>query len=552
MALVNIKINGQPTQVEEGKTVLEVLKEIGIDVPVLCYHPKLTSIGACRMCVVETRPGVLQASCTLPVSEGMEIQTDTETVKKARKFVLNLIFSERNHYCMYCEMSSNCELQDLGYSMGLDHFELPTYTTKFPVDTSHEYILADHNRCVLCRRCIRACSEIAGHNVLGISQRGIDSMLTADLNVPLGESSCVSCGLCVQVCPTGALTDKKSAYLGTRKDSELVKTICANCSVGCGIEVYKRANYIVQILGDWENPVNNGVLCKLGRYAPLNDTKERITQPMVKKNGKLEAVTWEEAIDKAKEILAEKETVGYISASLPLEVLSKFKDLLGDNIGLLENVSNPIDNLGKLSDILSADKIVVIGVDLDKNFGVVGSFVKRAIFNDSELIIVDDDPNSLNKIAKLSYQMKDLDKAIGNALTGNNPVIIYSQIDKTISDSLSRISGKAKFIWLAPASNYLGAKKLGLNGSFALKKNAYIVAPYIEKLPDNLNRVILQTSYYTPAVEAADIVLPSSIWLEEEGTYINIEGIEQKLVKVLTPKKGIKTNNEILSILLGK
>lgn len=552
MALVNIKINGQPTQVEEGKTVLEVLKEIGIDVPVLCYHPKLTSIGACRMCVVETRPGVLQASCTLPVSEGMEIQTDTETVKKARKFVLNLIFSERNHYCMYCEMSSNCELQDLGYSMGLDHFELPTYTTKFPVDTSHEYILIDHNRCVLCRRCIRACSEIAGHNVLGISQRGIDSMLTADLNVPLGESSCVSCGLCVQVCPTGALTDKKSAYLGTRKESELVKTICANCSVGCGIEVYRKANHIVQILGDWENPVNNGVLCKLGRYEPLNDTRERITQPMIRKDGKLEPVTWEEAIDKAKEILAEKETVGYISASLPLEVLSKFKDLLGDNIGLLENVSNPTHNFGKLTDILSADKIVVIGVDLDKNFGVVGSFVKRAIFNDSELIIVDDEPNSLNKIAKLSYQMKDLDKAIGNALTGNNPVIIYSQIDKAIGDSLSRISGKAKFIWLAPAPNYLGAKKIGLNGSFVLKKNAYIVAPYIDKLPENLNKVILQTSYYTPAVESADIVLPSSIWLEEEGTYVNIEGIEQKLVKVLMPKKGVKTNSEILSILLGR
>lgn len=552
MALVNIKVNGQPVQVEEGKTVLEVLKEIGIDVPVLCYHPKLPSIGACRMCVVETRPGVLQASCTLPVSEGLEVQTDSETVKKARKFVLNLIFSERNHYCMYCEMSGNCELQDLGYSLGLDHFELPTYITKFPLDTTHEDILLDHNRCILCRRCVRACSEIAGHNVLGISQRGIDSMLTADLNVPLGESSCVSCGLCVQVCPTGALTDKKSAYLGTRRESELVRTICANCSVGCGIEAYKKANHLVQILGDWENPINNGVLCRLGRYEPLSDAKKRITQPMIKKDGKLEPVTWEEAIDRVKAILNEKETVGYISASLPLEVLSKFKDLLEDNVGLLENTSNPIDTFGKLSDILNSDRIVVIGVDLDKNFGVVGSYVKRAIFNSSELIIVDDKPNSLSKYAKLIYQTKELDKAIGNALTGNNPVIIYSQVDETIADSLSRIRGKAKFIWLAPASNYLGAKKLGLNGNFNYKKNAYIVAPYIEKIPENLNKIILQTSYYTPAIENADVVLPSSIWLEEEGTYINIEGVEQKLAKVLEPPKGVKNNLEILSMLLGR
>jgi len=453
---------------------------------------------------------------------------------------------------MYCEMSSNCELQDLGYSLGMDHFELPTYMTKFPVDTTHEYILLDHNRCILCRRCIRACSEVAGHNVLGISQRGIDSMLTADLNVPLGESSCVSCGLCVQVCPTGALTDKRSAYLGTRKESELVKTICAKCSVGCGIEVYEKANNIVQILGDWENPINNGVLCKLGRYEPLSDVRERIIQPMIKKNGKLEPVKWEEAIDRAKEILAEGETAGYISASLPLEVLSKFKDLLGDNVGLLENTSNPVGNSGKLSDILNADKIVVIGVDLDKNFGVVGSFVKRAIFNDSELIVVDDRANSLSKFARLLYQMKDLDKAIGNALTGNNPVIIYSQTDSSIIDSLSRISGKAKFIWLAPAPNYLGAKKVGLNGNIISKKNIYIVAPYIDKLPEGINKAILQTSYYTPAVESADIILPSPIWLEEEGTYINLEGVEQRLTRVLTPPKDVRSNIEILSSLLGR
>lgn len=552
MALVNIKVNGQPMQVEEGKTVLEVLKEAGIDVPVLCYHPQLSSIGACRMCVVETRPGVLQASCTLPVSEGLEINTDSQTVTKARKFVLNLIFSERNHYCMYCEMSGNCELQDLGYKLQLDHFEIPTYTTRFPVDTTHKYILIDHNRCILCRRCTRACSELAGHNVLGISQRGIESMLTADLNLPLGESSCVSCGLCVQVCPTGALSDKSGAYLGTRRESEMVKSICANCSVGCGIEAYKRANNLVQILGDWDNPVNNGVLCELGRYAPIADYRERVTQPMIKKNGRLEPVSWEEALEKAKEILNTGETTGYISGNLPLEVLSSFKDLMKGNVGLLENVSNPINNSGQLRDILDADKILVIGVDLDKNFGVVGSYVKRAIFNGGELILVDDNVNNLSKYAKIIYQIKDLDKAIGSALIGNNPVVIYSKTDKIITDSLVRISGKAKFIWLAPASNYLGAKKIGLNGSFTAKKDAYIVAPYVEKLPENINRAIIQTSYYTPAISSADVVLPASIWLEEEGTYINIEDKEQKLIKVLDPPKGVKENREIINILLGR
>lgn len=552
MALVNIKVNGQPMQVEEGKTVLEVLREAGIDVPVLCYHPKLPSIGACRMCVVETRPGVLQASCTLPVSEGLEIQTDSETVTKARRFVLNLIFAERNHYCMYCEMSGNCELQDLGYKLQLDHFDIPTYTTRFPVDTSHEYILLDHNRCILCRRCTRACSEIAGHNVLGISQRGIESMLTADLNLPLGESSCTSCGLCVQVCPTGALSDKKGAYLGARRKSEAIKSICANCSVGCGIEVYKKANNIIQIFGDWDNPVNKGVLCRLGRYAPISDYRERVTQPMVNKNGGLQPVTWEEALERVKEIINAGDATGYISGYLPLEVLSDFKELLRGNVGLLENTVNPIDNFGRLEDILTADKILVIGLDLDKNFGVVGSYVKRAIFNGGELILVDDNLNSLERYAKASYQMKDLDKAIGSALMGNNPVVIYSKTEGSITDSLKRISGKARFIWLAPSSNYFGAKRLGLNGNYTQRKYAYIIAPYIDKLPENTDMVIVQTSYYTPAINLADVVLPSAIWLEEEGTYINIEGREQKLVKVLDPPKDVKGNREILEILLGR
>ncbi|HHV81081.1 MAG TPA: 2Fe-2S iron-sulfur cluster-binding protein [bacterium] len=552
MALVNIKVNGQPVQVEEGKTVLEALKEAGIDVPVLCYHPELPSIGACRMCMVETRPGVLQASCTLPVSEGLELQTDSETVTKARKFVLNLIFSERNHYCMYCEMSNNCELQDLGYKLQLDHFDIPTYTTRFPVDATHNYILLDHNRCILCRRCVRACSEIAGHNVLGISQRGIESLLTADLNLPFGESSCVSCGLCVQVCPTGALTDKNTAYLGTRRESEMIKSICANCSVGCGIEAYKRANNLVQILGDWDSPVNNGILCALGRYTPVAEHRERILQPMVKKNGKLETATWEEALEKVREILNTGEVTGYISGDLPLEVLSGFKDLMKGNAGLLENTSNPIDNSGKLEDILVADKILVIGVDLDKNFGVVGSYVKKRVFNGGELILVDDNSNSFGKYARAFYQTKDLDKAIGSALMGNNPVVIYSKTEEGITDSLIRISGKAKFIWLTPSSNYLGAKKIGLNGSFVARKNAYIVGPCIEKLPEGLDRVIVQTSYYTPAINSADVVLPVSTWLEEEGKYINIEGREQKLVKVLNPPKEVKGNREIIDILLAR
>jgi len=552
MALVNIKINGQPLQVEEGKTVLEAATEAGIDIPVLCHHPKLPPIGACRMCVVETRPGVLQTACTLPVSEGLDVQTESPTVVKARRFVLNLLFSERNHYCMYCEVSGDCELQSLGYRYGLDHFDLPAYTTRFPVDTSHPYILLEHNRCILCRRCVRACSELAGHNVLGISQRGISSMLTADMNVPLGDSSCVSCGLCVQVCPTGALSDKKGAYVGTNKECEAVKSICTNCSVGCGIEVYKKDNHLVRIWGDWEAPINNGVLCKLGRYEPVFEDKERVTKPMIKRNGSLEEAGWKDVIDIVREMLSKNGVVGFASSSLSNEVLVLFSRLLNNNVTIMEDISNPFDNSGKLSDILGSDKILLVGIDLDKNFGVVGSFVKRAVFNGSELILVDSALNSFTRYARLHYETKDIDKAVGNALMGSNPVVIYGQLDSKLTESLARIKGKARFIWLAPSANSLGARRLGLNGKFEPREVGYILAPYIERLPEGLSKIIVQTSYYSEEIEKADIVLPSAIWLEEDGTFINLEGKEQKRAKVLNPPDSVKANREIISMLLGE
>ncbi|MGC8716705.1 MAG: molybdopterin-dependent oxidoreductase [bacterium] len=552
MALVNIKINGQPLQVEEGKTVLEAAAEAGIDIPVLCHHPKLPPIGACRMCVVETRPGILQTACTLPVTEGLEVQTESPNVIKARKFVLNLLFSERNHYCMYCEVSGDCELQSLGYRYGLDHFDLPAYTTRFPVDTSHPYILLEHNRCILCRRCIRACSELAGHNVLGISQRGISSMLTADMDVLLGESSCVSCGLCVQVCPTGALSDKKGVYIGTNKECEMVKSICTNCSVGCGIDVYKKDNHLVRIWGDWEAPINSGVLCKLGRYEPVFEDKERVIKPMIKRNGILEETKWEEVISIAKDILSKKNTVGFVSSSLSSEVLGLFSKLLENNVTIIEDINNPFDNLGRLTDILSADKILLVGVDLDKDFGVVGSFVKRAVFNRSELILVDNNSNSFVRYARLHYSIEEIDKAVGTALMGNNPVVVYSHLDSKLIEGLTRIKGKAKFIWLAPSANSLGARRLGLNGRFEPKDTGYILAPYIEKLPEGLSKIIVQTSYYSKELEKADIVLPSAIWLEEDGTFINLEGKEQKRAKVLNPPESVKANEEIISMLLGE
>ncbi|MBA3074514.1 MAG: 2Fe-2S iron-sulfur cluster binding domain-containing protein, partial [Anaerolineae bacterium] len=203
--MATITINGNKLEVPDGMTVLRAAQANGIEIPTLCDHPHLTPYGGCRLCLVEVEGArTLQPSCTLPVSNNMVVKTDTKKVLDARKFVLTLIFSERNHFCPYCQVSGgDCELQNAAYNEGMTHWPLsPNYTT-FPMDASHPYIIMEANRCILCRRCVRACGDLVGNYTLGFEERGANSILVADTGVPLGESTCISCGACVQVCPTG-------------------------------------------------------------------------------------------------------------------------------------------------------------------------------------------------------------------------------------------------------------------------------------------------------------------------------------------------------------
>jgi formate dehydrogenase major subunit len=281
--MVTLTIDGQQVTAEAGQTVLEAAQQAGIHIPTLCHHPALAPVGACRLCLIEiSKFQPLYPACAYQVVEGLKVETRSERVEKARRFVLELLFSERNHYCMYCEMSGNCELQDLGYEYGLDHWVYPTYTQRFPVDASREAFIMDHNRCVLCRRCVRACDELVANHTLGMRQRGARTMISADLDVPFGDSSCISCGTCLQVCPTGALIDKRSAFMGVGRNVELerVKSVCSQCSVGCGIEIVTRGGNVLRIDGDWDAAPNRGVLCEKGRFAPLQDGRPRITSPL--------------------------------------------------------------------------------------------------------------------------------------------------------------------------------------------------------------------------------------------------------------------------------
>ena len=203
-------IDGQELSARSGQTILEVARENDINIPTLCHMDGLGAVGACRLCLVEIKgSNKLLPACVATVYEGMDVSTDTERLRKHRRIILELLFAERNHICAVCVSNGHCELQALAQSQGLTHITLPYRNPALTVDASHERFTVDHNRCILCTRCVRVCAQVEGAHVWDVSARGIRSMVVCDMNKPWGESkSCTNCGKCVQVCPTGALAEK--------------------------------------------------------------------------------------------------------------------------------------------------------------------------------------------------------------------------------------------------------------------------------------------------------------------------------------------------------
>lgn len=210
MQVKTLKVDGQDVGAHEQQTILEVAREHGIAIPALCHLDGLSDVGACRLCLVEVKGARrLLPACVTSVEEGMEVVTNSEILVKYRKMVLELLFSERNHICSVCVSNGHCELQSLAQTLEVDHIEVPYRHPRLPVDASHDRFVIDHNRCILCTRCVRVCDEIEGAHTWDVMGRGVNSRVITDLDQLWGESaSCTSCGKCVHVCPTGALVEK--------------------------------------------------------------------------------------------------------------------------------------------------------------------------------------------------------------------------------------------------------------------------------------------------------------------------------------------------------
>jgi bidirectional [NiFe] hydrogenase diaphorase subunit len=215
-----LQIDGADVAASDGQSILAVATENGIEIPTMCHLDGLSDTGSCRLCMVEIAgSNKLTTACTTLVSEGMAVTTNSEQLAEYRRTIIEMMFLERNHICAVCVANNHCELQDRAEELHIDHFELPVINPTVAIDASHPLFTIDHNRCIMCLRCVRVCEEIEGANTWGVMGSGIDARVVTDMGRPWGESTtCTSCGKCVQVCPTGALFENGRAIAEGSKE----------------------------------------------------------------------------------------------------------------------------------------------------------------------------------------------------------------------------------------------------------------------------------------------------------------------------------------------
>ncbi len=430
--------NNQPYEFEAGETLLSFIRRHkGTDyVPTLCDAPNLFPSGSCRLCTVDVKleqdgPSKALASCHTFVGEGQYIETHNERITRLRKNIIELVLTDHPLDCLTCEVNNNCELQTVAAQVGIRDVRYPEGANHFDKekDWSHAYLTSDMAKCINCYRCVRACDEVQGQFVLAVAGRGFDSHIIKGMDENFEASDCVSCGACVQACPTSAISDIFESK--AVRTSEPIRTICTYCGVGCNLDVSVSNGKINSILAPYDAAVNLGHTCLKGRYAfGFYNHPERLTEPMIRRNGQLEAVSWDEVYDYISVRLNYfKETEGpdsiaAISSSRCTNeenyLMQKFlRAVIGtNNIDGCARVCHSPTALGmqrtfgtgaatnSVDDINHTDCIMVIGANPTSAHPVTGAKIKQFAMKANNLIVIDPRKTELAKYAKYHLALR--------------------------------------------------------------------------------------------------------------------------------------------------
>ncbi len=386
---IKLIIDGMEVEAKRGRTILEVARSVGIRIPTLCDDRRLLPFGACRLCVVEVKGGSeLLPSCFTPVGDGMEVYTHSPRVLDARRLQLQLILLNHPMICPRCEREGECELQRLLYEYGLQETQYPWEPIRYPVDDSSPLLFRDGNKCILCGRCVRICEEVQGVGELSFTRRGIRCVIDTDFHRPL---RCEFCGQCLDTCPVGAITSECFDY-GTKLWECLETTTpCPYCGCGCLLTIASKGGEIKRVYSDPLLGSNDGNLCVKGRFGwDFVNSSQRLRSPLLRVNGSLREVSWEEALGVVYhrlESISERhgaEGIGVLlSSRLTNEEYYLFRKLFVETLGTGEIVlDGGVSGFG-LSDGLS--EVLGYGVSTNSIGEIRGSDVVLVVGGDPSL-----------------------------------------------------------------------------------------------------------------------------------------------------------------------
>jgi NADH-quinone oxidoreductase subunit G len=587
--LIKLTIDGKPVEAPPGTLVIDAAKRAGIEVPAFCYWEGLTLQAACRMCLVEVeKMPKLMASCTLPVAEGMVVRTETPQVAQARKSTLEFLLTNHPLDCPVCDKGGECELQDMvfRYGAGESRYE----ETKLHVDEKQwsPVVFYDAPRCILCFRCVRICNEGMGVGALGIVNRGVTSEIAPNHEDHL---ECDECGMCIDICPVGALTSGAYRYKTRPWEMEHVGAICTHCADGCKTTLGVRNNEIIRGNNRDHSGINGEFLCIKGRYAfDFYHHPDRLQSPLMKVNGNLEPVSWSQALTavagKFKGIKERGGKFGIIGstrttneenfylrkfARLGLETGNVDHHRSGDVLTLLDALSGGQPHaLASTADLYNKKAVLIVGADLAEEHPFL-SFQIRANFrhHQAHVYVVTEKPVREDRYAAASIRGGPAQIESLRSKLAAVPELVIVFDDSVQGDGVRKLVDfgtslgiPVQYVCLVDYSNSRGAIDMGLlPDEGGLTIDEMLAATDLDALwvvgsnpfensnePKSKPFLVVQDLFLTETARLADVILPASSAYEKSGTVTNVCGEVQRLKKGLQAM-GTKPDLEIIGLI---
>ncbi len=596
---ITLTIDSQRCVGAQGQTILQVASANGIKIPTLCYLKNLSPWGGCRMCIVEIQgsPKVVPA-CATPATDGSTVITNSERLQGLRRLTLELLFSERNHFCPICPMNKgDCDLQQQAYGFGIDSIRYPYLYPALPVDVSGQYFGLDHNRCILCTRCVRTCDEIEGVHTLDISNRGVRNRVVIDLNVMFGASTtCTSCGACVAACPTGALFDKSAAFHGPLSRVNRCARPVPNARWAADWSCTRKTIASWTCLGIPSHRSAGGISVAAAATKHGSNRARASGSRWYGGMAGLTPTSWGDAVRIVKTLISASndwQNAMLISPRVTNETIRTLQTIGSrfDRIGMFvadkESAlcTSPEFSTDAMKRLDDTDAIILVGAQPSRDQGVIAAKIRTAVRKRGvKLVILHSRRSDLDAYADISSPVVTLERKFWNRVgevlgSAKRPVLVYgaaamTAVGVTILERLTKVlasSGNGGEmlapIQLPTSTNGLALAAGGVEPvedistwlGVQLVNFLYIVAsdepdggarllkePHVRALMEQIDCVVVQASYESALTDVARVVLPATIWHEKNGSVTNFEGRTLPLQAALAPSGEAREDNTIL------